>query len=171
MGSGPSSVFRGDGRNIEQRHSSNIAFDIGDTVKVNVDADVTREGFIVERLSDNKVRVDCGELIVNALTDNCTLIAKATDFEVGDKVSARTDDSFLYYVGKVLKVDKENKTIDVLMDGDTDDDIEYDIKFENARILMRRRALVQSRWRRAFMVVQAARRFVRAFNDKEEVSA
>lgn len=148
-----------DGPGSGKKPSKHMNFDIGDIVQVSLEDDMYREGFVVERLNDLKVRVDCGEFTHDCLIENCKLISKATDFEIGDKVSARTEDSFLYFVGKVIAVDMKKKTIDVLMESDVPDDIEYGIKFEYARKLMNKRALVQSRWRRAFMVVRAVRRF------------
>jgi hypothetical protein len=118
------------------------------------------EGFIVERVNDVKVKVDFGEAgIRECLVDNCTLVSRSYEFEVGDKVQAKMAGSFLFFVGTVVKIDYDQKTIDVLMDGDDPDDIELDVNFSDARKLMTRRALVQSRWRKTFMVIQASRFF------------
>lgn len=120
-----------------------------------------KEGIIVEKISPHKVMIDFGDYVRECVLDDCLLLLRSDEFESGDKVEARPSGSNLYFVGKVIRVNADAKTLDVLMEGDDPDDIEYNILFENTRKLMSRRTIVQHRWKRAFMLVVAANFFKR----------
>lgn len=134
--------------------------EVGDVVRVPMANGATVDGLILEIISTNKILVDCGDVTREVNLEDCELITKAMDFEEGDKVEVKPADSQLYFVGKVIMIHVD-KTMDVLMDGDDPEDIEYKISPENARKLMSRRALVINRWKRAFMLVLAANFFRR----------
>eukprot|EP01039_Chlorochromonas_danica_P006620 gene6620-7313_t len=140
---------------------------VGDIVRVHF-YESEKEGIVIEKLSQSTLRVDFGEFIKECTVENCQLLVRSVEFEVGDKVEARPHGSTLFFVGKVIKV-HEDKSIDVLMDGDDPDDIETNIPLEEARKLMSRRSVVVSRWKRAFMLVIAANFFKRiAFKPQSE---
>lgn len=135
------------------------AFTVGDIVSVPM-YDRVREGIIIEKVNRVKVRIDFGEYIKECLVESCTLVIRSYEFEVGDKVEAKPRNSNLFFVGKVITV-HEDKSVDVLMDGDDPDDVEYNIPAEDVRKLMSRRSVVVNRWKRAFMMVVAANFFMR----------
>lgn len=140
---------------------------VGDIVRVHF-YESEKEGIVIEKLSQSTLRVDFGEFIKECTVENCQLLVRSVEFEVGDKVEARPHGSTLFFVGKVIKV-HEDKSIDVLMDGDDPNDIETNIPAEEARKLMSRRSVVVSRWKRAFMLVIAANFFKRiAFKPQSE---
>lgn len=141
---------------------------VGDIVSVTIHDQLPKEGIVIEKVNHSKVKVDFGEYIKECMLDNCVLIVRSDEFEVGDKVEARPKGSSLFFVGKVVKVHAD-KSIDVLMDGDDPDDVEYGIPAEEARKLMSRRSVVVNRWKRAFMLVVTANFFKRiAFKDRPE---
>lgn len=105
------------------------------------------------------VNVEFGDTIRQVSLHCCELILRIDDFEVGDKVEARPNNSTLFYVGRVVQINPD-QTLNVLMDG-SDDDYEYNIPKENCRKLMSRRTIVRNRWRKAFMMVIAANFFRR----------
>jgi hypothetical protein len=51
--------------------------------------------------------------------------------------------------------------MDILMDGEDEEDIEYEVSVENVRKLMSRRSVVVNRWRKAFMLIVASNFFRR----------
>lgn len=130
---------------------------IGDVVRVNF-LDKPAEGIVVDRINDFQVKVDFGDYNKVVMTENCVVVYGINEYEVGDKVEVKGTGMNLYFVGKVINV-HEDKTLDVLMDGDDPDDIERHVSIENVRKLMSRRALVVNRWKRAFMMVVAANFF------------
>jgi hypothetical protein len=132
---------------------------VGDIVRANFfDAKEPREGIVIEKVNDFELKIDFGEYVRECLLENCALLIRSDEFEVGDKVEARPKGSSLFFVGSVIKV-HEDKSVDVLMDGDDPDDIEYAIPAEEARKLMSRRSVVANRWKKAFMLVVAANLF------------
>lgn len=133
--------------------------EVGDIVRVNM-VGGEQEGIMVEKISHIKIRVDFGDQVRECLLENCALIIHAEDFEEGDKVEAKPMGSNLFFVGRVLRIHAD-KSMDILMDGDDPEDIEYKLPFDNARKIMSRRALVVNRWKRAFMMVLAANFFRR----------
>lgn len=145
---------------------------VGDVVRVVLlDPNNPLEGIVTEKINRFKLMVDFGDKVKECLIANCVVLIRSDEFEVGDKVEAKPAGSNLYFVGKVIKV-HEDKSIDVLMDGDDPDDIEYQIPEENARKLMSRRSVVVNRWRRAFMLVVTANLFKRIhFYPKEDKEA
>jgi hypothetical protein len=134
--------------------------EVGDVVRVPMTNGSTVDGLVLEIISTNKIIVDCGDISREVNPEECELITKVMDFEEGDKVEVKPADCQLYFVGKVIKIHAD-KTMDVLMDGDDPEDIEYKISPENTRKLMSRRALVINRWKRAFMLVLATNFFRR----------
>lgn len=133
--------------------------EVGDIVRVSL-VSGEQEGIMVEKISHLKIRVDFGDCVRECLLESCALIIHAEDFEEGDKVEAKPIGSNLYFVGRVLRIHSD-KSMDILMDGDDPEDIEYRLPFDNARKIMSRRALVVNRWKRAFMMVLAANFFRR----------
>lgn len=134
--------------------------EVGDVVRVAAAKGAFVDGLVIEIIGPTKIIVDCGDFNKEVNPDECELITKVMDFEEGDKVEVKPADSQLYFVGKVIRIHPD-KTLDVLMDGDDPDDIEYNVSPDNARKLMSRRALVVNRWKRAFMLVLAANFFRR----------
>lgn len=133
---------------------------LGDIVRTNFSDGSQREGIIVDKLSDFKVKVDFGDIVKDVLIENCVLLIGVDEFEVGDKVEARPSGSNMYFVGHVIHL-HDGGSMDVRMEGDDPDDIEYGIEADNCRKLMTRRQLVANRWKRAFMLVLAANFFQR----------
>eukprot|EP01039_Chlorochromonas_danica_P005443 gene5443-5991_t len=141
---------------------------VGDVVRVILfDPKQPKEGIVVEKVNKFKLKIDFGDQLRECLIENCAILVRSNEFEVGDKVEARPGNSSLFFVGKVLQI-HDDKSMDILMDGDDPDDIEYSIPPENARKLMSRRSLVVNRWRKAFMLVVAANFFKRIHFEKEE---
>lgn len=138
----------------------NSKTEAGDVVRVSLGKSGDADGLVIETVNETKVLVDFGDYVKEVLLEDCTLIAKAMDFEEGDKVEVKPVGSQLYFVGKVIKI-HSNKSMDVLMDGDDPDDIEYNVQPDNARKLMSRRSMVINRWKKAFMMVLAANFFRR----------
>lgn len=138
---------------------SSTQITVGDIVRVSF-ADHTKEGIVIEKVNSYMVKVDFGEYLKDVLLEHCAVIIRGDEFEVGDKVEAKPITSSLFFVGKVIKI-HEDKSMDVLMDGDDPDDIEFRIPKENTRKLMSRRSVVVNRWKRAFMLVVAANFFSR----------
>lgn len=119
------------------------------------------EGIIVECLDHDYVKVDLGDDVRQFPLSLCSILLRNDEYELGDSVEVQPIGSSLFFVGKVIKMDNIAKTLDVLMDGDDPDDIEYAIPIENARKLMSRRAEVVNRWKKAFVKVVAANFFRR----------
>lgn len=118
------------------------------------------EGIVVEKDEDGRLKIESGEKTYDIPLDQCALILRNDEYEIGDKVEIRPEGSNLFFIGKVVKI-LPDKSIDVQMDGDDPDDIEYGVLPENARKLMSRRALVVNRWKKAFMMVVATNFFKR----------
>lgn len=148
------------GRSTWPDNVGNGRIEVGDVVRVPMAKGAQVDGLVIEIINDSKILVDCGEFNKEVNPDDCELVTKVMDFEEGDKVEVKPAESQLYFVGKIIKIHPD-KTMDVLMEGDDPDDIEYRISPENARKLMSRRALVVNRWKRAFMMVLAANFFRR----------
>lgn len=142
---------------------------VGDIVRVMYfERAVPEEGIVIEKINQYKLKVDFGEHVKECLLEDCALLIRGDEFEVGDKVEARPKGSSLFFVGRVIKV-HEDKSIDVLMDGDDPDDVEYGIAEEDARKLMSRRSVVVNRWKKAFMMVVATNLFKRiTFHSREQ---
>eukprot|EP01031_Cornospumella_fuschlensis_P036203 gene36203-43914_t len=142
---------------------------VGDIVRVMYfERSVPEEGIVIEKINHLKLKVDFGEHVKECLLEDCALLIRGDEFEVGDKVEARPQGSSLFFVGRVIKV-HEDKSIDVLMDGDDPNDIEYGIAAEDARKLMSRRSVVVNRWKKAFMMVVATNLFKRiTFQSREQ---
>jgi hypothetical protein len=147
------------GRSTWPENVGNSRVEVGDVVRVAAKGGFV-EGLVIEIIGPTKIIVDCGDFNKEVHPDECELLAKVMDFEEGDKVEVKPADSQLYFVGKIIRIHPD-KTLDVLMDGDDPDDIEYNVSPDNARKLMSRRALVVNRWKRAFMLVLAANFFRR----------
>lgn len=149
--------------NVKEQYIFNPSSDqltVGDIVRVQESpSSVEQEGIVVEKVNSSVLLVDFGEKVREVALSHCTLLMRSDEFEVGDKVEARPNGSNLFFVGKVIKVNSDNKTMDVLMEGDDPNDIEYAVLFENARKLVSRRNIVVNRWKRAFMMVVAANLF------------
>ncbi|RYH18513.1 hypothetical protein EON65_27120 [archaeon] len=142
---------------------------VGDIVRVMYfERTIPEEGIVIEKINQYKLKVDFGEHVKECLLEDCALLMRGDEFEVGDKVEARPQGSSLFFVGRVIKV-HEDKSIDVLMDGDDPNDIEYGIAAEDARKLMSRRSVVVNRWKKAFMMVVATNLFKRiTFHSREQ---
>lgn len=207
-------------------------FTPGDILKVLVGRGKTSEGLMVERINNDFIIVDFGATnLQQCHVEDCELVIKADELEVGDKVEVKPPYMNLYFVGKILRIKEHGSsdsetissiipdsiapcnykqsiitkisasgsgkrqidrnsvvitrstaqnngayasspskvsrkvtstatiTVDVLMEGDDEEDIEYNIPFENVRKLMSRRALAITRWKKAFMMIVAANNF------------
>ncbi len=148
--------------NVKEQFIFNPSSDqltVGDIVRVQESPTREQEGIVVEKVNASVLLVDFGENVREVALSHCTLLMRSDEFEIGDKVEARPAGSNLYFVGKVIKVNSENKTMDVLMEGDDPDDVEFAVPYENARKLVSRRNMVVNRWKRAFMMVVAANLF------------
>lgn len=149
--------------NVKEQYIFNPSPDqltVGDIVRVQESPrSIEKEGIIVEKISSSMLLVDFGDNVREVAVSHCTLLLRSDEFEVGDKVEARPSNSNLFFVGKVIKVNSVDKTMDVLMEGDDANDIEYAIPYDNARKLVSRRTIVVNRWKRAFMMVVAANLF------------
>lgn len=132
---------------------------VGDIVRVTHEGKES-EGMVIEKVNNMKLRIDFGERIHDCLLDECVVLVRNYEFEVGDKVEARPPGMNLFFVGKVVKM-YPDKSMDILMDGDDLSDIEKGITPDNCRKLMSRRSVVINRWKRAFMMVVAANFFKR----------
>lgn len=158
----------------EESVISNLTSDkltVGDIVRVNLEKPVPgespkaanfAEGIVIEKVNDLKVKIDFGEHIRECYIDRCALIVRNYEFEIGDKVEARPPNSNLFFVGKVVKI-HQDKSMDILMDGDDPDDIEHNITLDDCRKLMSRRSVVINRWKKAFMMVIAANFFKKIY--------
>lgn len=134
-------------------------FEIGDVVKAKVDG-MMFEGVIVSHNNEeDMVEVDFGEETEFVKNDKCALVMSGLDFEVGDVVQARTVDNFLYCNGKILNINHD-ATMDILFDGDDDDDVERNIPHALVRKIRTGRDLAKKRWQRARAMISS----VRAFN-------
>lgn len=149
--------------NVKEQYIFNPSSDqltVGDIIRVQESpSSPEREGIVVEKINSSVLLVDFGEKVAEVALSHCTLLLRGDEFETGDKVEARPSGSNLYFVGKVINVNCESKTMDVLMEGDDPTDIEYGVPYENARKLVSRRNMVVNRWKRAFMMVVAANLF------------
>ena len=132
---------------------------VGDIVRVTTEGKIT-EGMIIEKVTNQKLRVDFGDRITDCQLDDCVILIRNYEFEIGDKVECRPKGSNLFFVGKVAKINPD-KTMDIMMDGDDPDDYERNVLPDDCRKLMSRRSVVVNRWKRAFMMVVAANFFKR----------
>lgn len=133
-------------------------FVVGDYLKVKEANGSYVEGLMVERIDNEKVMIDfCGD-IKECYVEECQLLVKSDEVEIGDKVEVKPKGMSIFFVGKVIRLN-ENGTFDIAMEGDDPDDVERDVTADDLRKLMSRRALVVSRWKRAFMLIVAASAF------------
>lgn len=134
---------------------------IGDIVRVPFQQDgkdKQAEGIVVERLDLTTIRVEIGDSMMDFQTIDCVIIVKSEDFELNDLVEMRPVDSALYFRGIVQAVN-EDGTLDILIEGDDNDDVETNVRRDNVRKLMSTRSLAYMRWKKAFNAVMASRRF------------
>ena len=134
-------------------------FFVGDIVKAKVDG-MLFEGVVVSNGDDQEsVEVDFGDETEFVEVEDCSLVMSGLDFEVGDVVQARTVDNFLYCNGTILNINHD-ATMDILFDGDDEDDVEKNIPHDLVRKLRTGRDLVKKRWQRAKNMIST----IRAFN-------
>jgi hypothetical protein len=140
----------------------NYQFQVGDVARV-YEQDMFREGVVVETLGANSfLRVDFGQYSNVYNVSKCVLVVKCDEYEVGDKVEIKEEGMALYFVGEVIRVSGNGMTVDVLMSGDDNNDVEHDVPKKNVRKLMTKRAIAKNRWRRASEVVNVSNTFLRA---------
>lgn len=124
------SKFVEDYENVALGISSKLErLNLGDIVKVR-DGELMFEGMIVEIIGGRLVRVDFGDDVEEFPIDKCSLVLRAIDYEIDDHVQIKPEGSALYFTGRVITINIDG-TINVRMDGDDADDIEYNIPIEN----------------------------------------
>jgi len=132
---------------------SPCVFQIGDIVKAKLGF-MMFEGVVVG-VKSTTLDVDFGDDIEEIPIENCSLVMHGLDYEVGDLVSACPNGSVLYFNGRVLGING-NGTLDILFDGDEEDDVERNIPIDSVRKLRTGRQLVMSRWHRAKTMITAS---------------
>ena len=136
------------------------SFYVGDIVKAKVDG-MMFEGVVVSNGNENvyhTVEVDFGDDVEEVQIDNCSLVMSGLDFEVNDLVQARTEDSVMYCNGKLLHINFDG-TMDILFDGDDEEDVEKNIPVKYVRKLRTGRELAKRRWHRARTMISSIRAF------------
>lgn len=141
-------------------------FYVGDVVRVS-EFDTEREGVVLEMIGHDRVLVDFGDSFDEFDVDECTLICKAEEYELNDRVEVK--EGGLSFVGTITKIHSDN-TYDVLMVGDDPDDIEYNVRPEKMRKLMTNRSVALSRFRKASLAVIASAKFWKPIKFSEEAS-
>ena len=152
----------GPARSIVTRTTSSVhpppTFYVGDVVKAKVDG-MMFEGVVVHNgEEDSTIDVDFGDEIETVKIEDCSLVMSGLDFEVGDLVQARTVDTLLYCNGTILNINHD-ATMDILFDGDDEDDVEKNIPHNFVRKLRTGRELAKKRWHRARAMLSTVRAF------------
>lgn len=118
----------------------NGPFSLGDIVQHN---QLNCDGIIVEIIDDRKCLMNKGvdePIVVNM--DDLILLKTAFEFEVGDKVQMRAENSAVYFMGHILEVHEntEHNIVSYTYDIELgEDDVETDVKAENIRKILSHR--------------------------------
>lgn len=132
-------------------------FHIGDVVSVE-ELDVVREGVVLELSDQDKVIVDFGDFADEYNTNECTMLVRSDQFEVGDKVEVK--DAGLYFLGNIVGLN-DNGTYDIVMMGDDPEDIERGVSKDNLRKVMTKRDVALSKFRKASLAVVASTKMLK----------
>lgn len=138
-------------------HKITDKFEVGDYLKCVNEDGTSFEGLYIERAQYNKVILLVEDETKECLVENCSVVVKADDLEIGDRVQIKLPESYIYYLGRISQIHENNgiKTYDIDMEGDDEDDKEYGVLISNIKKIMSRRALVVSRWKKGKNVVNA----------------
>eukprot|EP01041_Mallomonas_annulata_P000166 gene166-285_t len=120
---------------------------IGDIVRAKDGDGWTPEGLIVEIIGGRQVQVDFGDVIMEYPIETCSLVLSGIEFELNDHVQVKPEGMSLYFSGIVIAIHDEEGTLDVQMDGDDPDDVEFNIPKDRVVKLRSARPLALGHWR------------------------
>lgn len=147
-----------------ERSESARLFHVGDVVKVS-EFDIEREGVVLEMIGNDRVLVDFGDNFDEFDVDECSMICKAEEYELHDKVEVK--DGGLSFLGNVQSINADG-TYDVLMMGDDPDDIEKNVRPDKMRKVMTNRSVALGKLRKASLAVIASSKFWKELKVNED---
>ena len=150
-------------------------FELGDVLTFTKDGK-DHEGILIAlHFEDDHVSVDDGTQVHELHFDDVLLKMKGDEVELGDKVEARFKDSgAIFFPGKVISIDEDNDTVDLLMaaseeEGSNEEpDIEKGVPRRSLRKVQTGRQLSILRWKKAGTAIKSMRAFIRGMKSSGE---